>query len=83
MNPPASEGELIWEFFRRNPNGFFVEVGANDPHNGSQTWLLEQRGWRGILVEPLSRFYEALQAARPRSRVFQVAWHEKARPTCE
>ncbi|SRR6266568_1435354 len=73
MNPPASEGELIWEFFRRNPNGFFVEVGANDPHHGSQTWFLEQRGWRGILVEPLSRFYETLKTARPGSRVVQVA----------
>jgi FkbM family methyltransferase len=73
MNPHASEGELIWEFFGRNPEGFFVEVGANDPRNGSQTWFLEQRGWRGILVEPLFRFYEALKAARPRSLVFQAA----------
>ena|SRR5438132_814473 len=73
MNPQASEGELIWEFFARKPEGFFVEVGANDPHNSSQTWFLEQRGWRGVLVEPLFRFYEPLKAARPRSLVFQVA----------
>jgi FkbM family methyltransferase len=73
MNPQAGEGELIWEFFGRNAAGFFVEVGANDPQNGSQTWFLEQRGWRGILVEPLSRFYEPLKAARPGSRVVQAA----------
>jgi len=73
MNVQASEGELIWEFFGRMPDGFFVEVGANDPQKGSQTWFLEQRGWRGILIEPLSRFYVALKAARPCSRVFQVA----------
>jgi FkbM family methyltransferase len=73
MNRSRSEGELIWEFFDRRTDGFFVEVGANDPQNSSQTWFLESKGWRGLLVEPLSRFYEALRAARPRSQVFQVA----------
>ncbi|MDB6019874.1 MAG: Methyltransferase FkbM [Pedosphaera sp.] len=69
----STEGELVWEFFGRNPKGFFVEVGANDPQNSSQTWFLENKGWQGILVEPLSRFYTALCKARPQSRVFQVA----------
>ena len=39
MNHPATEGELVWEFFGRNLEGFFVEVGANDlgaMHAGSQ-----------------------------------------------
>lgn len=73
MKPGIDEGELVWEFFGRKPRGFFIEVGANDPKNNSQTWFLESKGWDGILVEPLSRFTEALRAARPRSRVFQVA----------
>lgn len=73
MSKPIDEGELIWEFFDRSPRGVFVEVGANDPKNSSQTWFLEERGWTGILVEPLSRFFEPLKAARPRSTVFQVA----------
>ena len=73
MKPEPSEGELVWEFFGRKPDGRFVEVGANDPRNSSQTWFLESKGWSGILVEPLSRFTEALRVARPRSRVFQVA----------
>jgi len=73
MNPQPSESELVWEFFGRNPKGFFVEVGANDPRNGSQSWFLEQCGWSGILIEPLSRLFESLKIARPRSRVFQVA----------
>jgi FkbM family methyltransferase len=73
---PASalhEDELIWRFFDQAAEGYFVEVGANDPKSHSQTWFLEDKGWRGILVEPLSRFYAPLCAARPRSRVFQVA----------
>jgi FkbM family methyltransferase len=73
MSRSINEGELIWEFFDRSPSGVFVEVGANDPKNSSQTWFLEERGWTGILVEPLSRFLEPLKAARPKSTVFQVA----------
>lgn len=69
---PASEVELVWQFFGQRKDGFFVEVGANEPQTGSQTWFLE-RGWHGILVEPQSRFYERLCQGRPQSRVFQVA----------
>ena len=67
------EDVLVWEYFGQKPSGFFVEVGANDPVLFSQTWLLEQRGWRGILVEPLSSRCERLRAMRAGSKVFQVA----------
>jgi FkbM family methyltransferase len=73
MHPGLSESELVWEFFGRQLDGFFVEVGANAPTGGSPTWLLESKGWRGILVEPLARFQDALRNARPRSQVFQAA----------
>ena len=42
---------LVAAFFG-DIKGFFVEVGANDPHERSQTWHLEQAGWTGVLVEP-------------------------------
>jgi FkbM family methyltransferase len=67
------EKQLVWEFFGRRPGGFFVEVGANDPRSGSQTWLLEQNGWRGILVEPQAALCEKLRRERKNSTVFQVA----------
>jgi len=67
------EAELIWEYFERRTEGFFIDVGANDPEKGSQTWFFEQQGWRGILIEPQARFAEKLREARPRSTIFQVA----------
>jgi FkbM family methyltransferase len=73
VNPEAEEKELVWEFFGRKRDGVFVEVGANDPMAGSQTWLLEQNGWQGVLVEPQASLCEKLRSARPRSQVFQVA----------
>src|SRR5947207_9147659 len=69
----ALEKELVWQFFGCKREGFFIEVGANDPKGGSQTWLLEQNGWRGILVEPQSAFYNQLVNERKNSRVYQVA----------
>jgi FkbM family methyltransferase len=59
------------EFIAPTP-GYFVDVGANHPHDGSQTWHLEQRGWRGVLVEPVPGLAEQLRKART-SRVFNIA----------
>jgi FkbM family methyltransferase len=70
---PTGENKLVWRFFDRRKDGFFVEVGANDPKISSQTWFLEEQGWRGVLVEPQARLAEKLRQVRTRSAVFQVA----------
>jgi FkbM family methyltransferase len=70
---PPPESEPVWQFFGGQKEGFFLDVGANEPHKGSQTWILEERGWRGILIEPQAKLCERLRQARPRSQVFQVA----------
>jgi FkbM family methyltransferase len=67
------EKEAILDFFGRRAEGYFVEVGANDPRQLSQTWLLEQQGWTGLLVEPQQACYDKLAAARTRSRVVRAA----------
>ncbi len=67
------EDILAWEYFQRKTHGFFIEVGANDPVGNSQTWLLEQNGWEGILVEPQPACCDRLRAVRKRSRVVQAA----------
>jgi len=67
------ENQLVWQFFNRSKQGFFVEVGTNHPAEFNQTWLLEQQGWTGILVEPNPELCELLGAQRSRSRTFQVA----------
>lgn len=60
------------EFFGRSSRGFYVDVGANDPEIGSQTWHLEQLGWDGILVEPQSDLADELRRRR-HARVYAVA----------
>ena len=68
-----SEDILVWDYFGRKRHGIFVEVGANHPKDLSQTWLLEQNGWEGILIEPQSACCERLRQERKSSKVFQVA----------
>jgi FkbM family methyltransferase len=60
------------ELFTPRAPGFFAEVGACHPWSGSPTWHLEQRGWRGILVEPLPDHADRLREERT-AAVFAVA----------
>jgi FkbM family methyltransferase len=54
--------------------GFFVEAGANDGYTQSNTyWLSRFRGWRGVLVEPMSLYHEECRAGRPESAVVRAA----------
>ena len=66
------EQGLREEFFADTPHGFFVDVGANDPMEGSQTWHLEQKGWRGVLVEPQPKLAQKLKERR-NAQVFACA----------
>jgi FkbM family methyltransferase len=75
MNSYSQFGEdlLLWKYFGERRQGFFLEAGANHPTLRSQTWLFEQNGWTGILVEPLAANCALLRRERPHSRVFQLA----------
>ena len=71
----AAEKKLIREYFDNKKNGFFVEIGANDPTAIiSQSWHLEnQLNWTGILVEPNPIFAQQSTELRPRSTSFACA----------
>ncbi len=68
-----AESRLKELFFGDSAEGWYVEVGANDPVRQSQTWHLEQKGWRGALIEPIDELCDQLRAARPHSTVVQAA----------
>jgi len=70
--PYQQEQALLRSYFACVPCGFFVEVGANDPEHNSQTWNLEQRGWTGVLVEPLPELACKLRERRL-SKVYEAA----------
>jgi FkbM family methyltransferase len=54
--------------------GFFVEAGANDGYQQSNTYALERiHGWTGLLVEPIPELAREAARERPGSRVFNCA----------
>jgi len=59
------EDALLARVFREVTAGFYVDVGANRPVEGSVTHHFYERGWHGINIEPGAMFPE-LAAARPR-----------------
>jgi len=67
-----AEQQLIRAFLDTN-EGLFLEIGANDPVLNSQTYHLEQLGWKGFLVEPIPELCTALSAMRPNSTVVECA----------
>lgn len=67
---------LLSKFLGERENGYFVEVGAYDGLFASNTWGLAERGWRGLLIEPVPELADACRrnyAHREGIRVAQVA----------
>lgn len=67
----GDEHRAVQAFFR-SQRGYFVEVGANEPIERSQTFHLEQLGWSGVLIEPQPDLAKALRESR-RAIVYAVA----------
>ncbi len=63
----------LWELFRGQRDGFYIEVGAFDGHTFSVTYPFESFGWKGLLVEPIPERYELARVRRPGSRVVNAA----------
>jgi FkbM family methyltransferase len=57
-------GQDEWVLIRKTTPGYFVEIGAFDGVHLSNTLALEQKGWRGLCIEPEPSAYLALLANR-------------------
>jgi FkbM family methyltransferase len=60
------EDIMLWRALKHVENGFYIDVGANDPVADSVTNAFYSHGWCGINIEPLSSYHAALQRERPR-----------------
>jgi FkbM family methyltransferase len=67
------EDVMLWRALKHVPNGFYIDVGANDPTIDSVTKLFYENGWNGINVEPLPEHIAALERDRPRDVNLQKA----------
>jgi FkbM family methyltransferase len=67
------EDVLLTRAFHGQEAGFYIDVGAMDPINGSVTKWFYDCGWHGINIEPDIRFHRRLVAERTRDVNLDVA----------
>jgi len=68
-----AEDVLLWRALGHVANGFYIDVGANDPVEHSVTKAFYERGWRGISIEPLPSFHHEFEVQRPRDVNLAIA----------
>ena len=68
-----NEDVMLWRALKNIENGFYIDVGANDPEIDSVTKLFYDNGWRGINIEPVSQWYDRLEEYRIRDINLQIA----------
>lgn len=66
------EDIMLWRALKGVQGGFYIDVGAHDPINGSVTKAFYDRGWNGINIEPITTSFELLKAARLRDINLQL-----------
>jgi FkbM family methyltransferase len=60
------EDVVLNRVFHNVKNGFYIDVGAWDPTSDSVTKHFYDKGWNGINIEPVKRFYDKFVEQRPR-----------------
>jgi len=67
MYSQHNEEEIIKGYF---PDlGTYLDVGAGDPKEFSNTFGLYELGWRGVLVEPFFKYTEDILKIRPEDKL--------------
>jgi FkbM family methyltransferase len=66
------EDVMLWRALWWVKGGFYIDVGAWDPVVDSVSKAFYEHGWRGIDVEPLPEYAEALRQDRPGNTVIQA-----------
>ena len=69
----SGEDIFISKFFLNLKKGFYVDVGALHPINGSLTYLLYQKGWNGINIDMMQENLKLFNIFRKRDINLDVA----------
>jgi FkbM family methyltransferase len=75
----SQEGEdiLLKRIFENKQYGFYVDVGAHHPKRFSNTYLLYQKGWKGINIDALPGSMKTFNTLRPRDINLEIGVGEK------
>jgi hypothetical protein len=64
----ALQDLFVISILKNKKNGYFLEIGANHPITGNNTYILEKEyGWKGLMIEYDSSFEQLYKDLRPNS----------------
>lgn len=66
------EDVMLWRALGDIENGFYIDIGAQDPVIDSVSKAFHEKGWHGIHVEPIAEYAEALRKERPGDTVIEA-----------
>lgn len=69
----TGEDLIMEELFRNKYSGFYVDIGAYDPINFSNTYKYYLKGWRGINIDPSIETINNFNKIRPRDINLNIA----------
>ncbi len=67
------EDVMLWRALGHITQGYYIDVGAQDPIVDSVSLAFYEKGWRGLHVEPTPHYAELLRQQRPGDTVVQAA----------
>jgi FkbM family methyltransferase len=67
------EDVILWRALKHIKNGFYIDIGAQDPVVDSVSRGFYEKGWRGVSVEPTSTYAAKLKADRIDEDIQQCA----------
>ena len=71
------EDLILYSIFYDVKNGFYIDIGANDPDDCSVTKAFYNLGWNGINIEPLPDKFKKLKEERKRDINLNIAVGDK------
>jgi hypothetical protein len=64
----ANQDKFVLNVLKEKRNGYFLEIGSNDPIKINNTYLLESKyDWKGIMVEYVQSYLPIYKQVRPNS----------------
>jgi FkbM family methyltransferase len=67
------EDVMLWRALGHVENGFYIDLGAQDPLIDSVSLAFHEHGWTGIHVEPTPHYAQLLRNQRPGDTVIEAA----------
>jgi FkbM family methyltransferase len=65
------EDVILGRVFKHVTNGFYIDIGAQDPIRDSTSKFFYDKGWTGIDVEPMPQYASKLRENRGRNTVIE------------